>query len=338
MSNWYLQNGKESDVVVSTRIRLARNIAGYNFENNLNKEEKENILNKIEGIIPNIGYELKLLKLKDMDDISKQALVEENIISPDFIQDNVNEKAIAINPEENICIMVNEEDHLRIQTFSEGMAIEELLNLITELDEKVEKNLEYAYSEKYGYLTACPTNVGTGIRISVMVHLPALSKTGNLGKILQIINNLGMTVRGIHGEGSKSSGDMYQISNKQTLGITEQEIAKNMKAIIEKVIEQERLARKYLTKNSIELEDEIYRTYGILTNARKLSNDEAEKLMSMVKLGTDLGIISELDDAKVKKIMLYIKPANLQKYYGKMMEPLERDIQRAKLIKEIIKG
>lgn len=337
MSNWYLQNGKESDVVVSTRIRLARNIAEYNFENHLNKGEKENILKKVEQIISNVGYELKLLKLKDMDDISKQALVEENIISPDFIQNNVNEKAIVINPEENICIMVNEEDHLRIQAFAEGMAIEELLNLITELDEKIDKNLNYAYSEKYGYLTACPTNIGTGIRISVMVHLPALSKTGNLNKILQIINNLGMTVRGIHGEGSKSSGDMYQISNKQTLGITEQEIAKNMKIIVEKVIEQERTARKYLTKNSIELEDEVYRTYGTLTNARKINSDEAEEMMSIVKLGTDLGIITELDDAKIKKIMLYIKPANLQKYYGKIMEPLERDIQRAKLIKEIIK-
>ena len=337
MSNWYLQNGKESDVVVSTRVRLARNIAGHNFENNADSKEKEEILRDVEGIIPNIGYNLQMLKLKDIDDVSLQALVEENIISPDFVEDKDDKKAIVINPEENICIMVNEEDHMRIQVFSEGFAIDELLNLATEVDRKIEKNIDYAFSEKYGYLTACPTNVGTGIRISVMVHLPALAKTRNLNKLLQIVNNLGMTVRGVYGEGSKSIGDMYQISNKQTLGITEQEISKNMKAIIEKIIEQERTARKYLTKNSIDFEDEIYRAYGILTNARKISTEEAEKLMSTVKLGTDLGIISELDDTKIKKMMLYIKPANLQKYYGKIMEPLERDVQRAKIIKEISK-
>lgn len=338
MSNWYLQNGKESDVVVSTRVRLARNIDGYNFENHASDEEKKKILQKIEEITPNIGYGLQVLKLKDIDDISKLALVEENIISPEFAGTMDENKALLLNHEENICIMVNEEDHLRIQTFCEGLAIEELLNLTTEIDQKIEKNINYAYNEKYGYLSACPTNIGTGIRISVMVHLPALNKTGNLNKLLQIVNNLGMTVRGVHGEGSKSIGDMYQISNKQTLGISEQEIAKNMKAIVEKIIEQERLARKYLGKNSIELEDEVYRAYGILTNARNLSSKEAEKLMSDVKLGTDLGIISELDDAKVKKLALYIKPANLQKYYGKIMDEVERDIARTKLIKEIIKS
>ena len=339
MSNWYLQNGKESDVVVSTRIRLARNVDGFNFENNADASEKKKILQKMEEVSSKIGYGLQILKLKDIDEISKQALVEENIISPDFANSEDNEdKAILINSEENICIMVNEEDHLRIQTFTEGLGIDELLNLTTEIDKKLENYINYAYSDKYGYLTACPTNVGTGIRISVMVHLPALTKTGNLNKLLQIVNNLGMTVRGIHGEGSKSYGDMYQISNKQTLGITEQDIAKNMKAIVDKVIEQERLARKYLCKNSLELEDKVYRALGILTNARFISSEEAESLMSKVKLGTDLGIISELDDAKVKKLELYIKPANLQKYYGRVMDEVERDSMRAKKIKEIIKS
>ncbi len=335
MANWYLEDGKESDVVVSTRVRLARNIVGYNFENNMSQKEKEEIEEKAQNVISKIGYGLKFFKLSDIDEISKQALVEKNIISPDLAKKSEN-KAILINEEENICIMVNEEDHLRIQTFREGLEPKELLKLATEIDKKIEENIDYAYSEKFGYLTACPTNIGTAIRISVMVHLPALARTGNLNKLLQIVNNLGMEVRGIYGEGSKSACDMYQISNKQTLGVSEEEICKNIKAIVEKIIQQEKTARKYLCKNEIELEDRVYRDYGILTNARKLNSSETEKLMSELKLGTDLGIIPELNDFKVKKIMLYSKPANLQKYCGRIMEEEEQEIERAKVIKKII--
>ena len=200
----------------------------------------------------------------------------------------------------------------------------------------LEKLVNYAYSEKYGYLTACPTNVGTGLRISVMVHLPGLAQTGNLNKVLHIVNNFGMNVRGVYGEGSQSMGDMYQISNNQTLGITEKEVVKNMKAITEKVVEQERLARKYLGKDALRFEDKVYRAYGILTNARLISSNECIELLSDVKLGTDMGVIQELDDTKVKKLLLYTKPANLQKYFGKIMDSNERDLKRAEAIKQII--
>lgn len=336
MSNWYLQNGKDSDVVVSTRVRLARNIQGFNFENKCSKEDRKNILEKIENIVPSIGYGLKLLKLKDMDNLTKISLVEKHIISPDFANNNDENAAILINNEENICIMINEEDHLRMQVFAEGIAIEELMNLAIEIDQKLESMLPYAYNEKYGYLTACPTNVGTGVRISVMVHLPGLAETDNLNKVLHIVNNFGMSVRGVYGEGSKSMGDIYQISNNQTLGITEQEIVKNMKAITEKVVEQERLARKYLGKNQIRFEDQVYRAFGILQNARLLSSNECIDLLSDVKLGTDMGVIQELDDTKVKKLFLYTKPANLQKYFGKVMNESERDSKRTEAIRQII--
>ena len=292
MANWYLQNGKDSDVVISTRVRLARNIKNFNFENKCSKDDKKHILEKIEGVLPSIGYDLKLLRLKDMDNLTKQSLVEKHIISPEFASSKDENCAILINDEENICIMINEEDHLRMQLFGEGIAIEELMNLAIEIDQKLERLVDYAFSEKYGYLTACPTNVGTGLRVSVMVHLPGLAETGNLNKILHIVNNFGMSVRGVYGEGSQSMGNMYQISNNQTLGLTEQEIVKNMKLITDKIIEQERVARKYLGKNQIGLADKVYRAFGILENARILSSNECIDLLSDVKLGTDLGIIT----------------------------------------------
>ena len=335
--NWYLQSGKESDVVVSSRIRLARNIIEYPFETRCSKKENEEIVNKIKEVLPSIGYGLKILNLKDMDDITKMSLVEKRLISPDFVMNKNDIGAIAINEEENICIMINEEDHLRLQVFAPGFEIEELLKLMVEIDTKFGKALNYAYNDKYGYLTACPTNVGTGMRVSVMVHLPALTKTGNIQKVLHIINNFGMNIRGIYGEGSKAAGDMYQISNKQTLGVSEEEIINNMKIIVEKIIEQERLARKYLAKHSIELEDKVYRSFGIISNCKKISSEEAREILSDVKLGTDLGIIKELDDLKVKKLYLYTKPANLQKYLGEVNDNYERDIKRAEVIKNIIK-
>ena len=335
--NWYLQSGKESDVVVSSRIRLARNIIEYPFETRCSKKENEEIVNKIKEVLPSIGYGLKILKLKDMDDITKMSLVEKRLVSPDFVMNKNDIGAIAINEEENICIMINEEDHLRLQVFAPGFEIEELLKLMVEIDTKFGKALNYAYNDKYGYLTACPTNVGTGMRVSVMVHLPALTKTGNIQKVLHIINNFGMNIRGIYGEGSKAAGDMYQISNKQTLGVSEEEIINNMKIIVEKIIEQERLARKYLAKHSIELEDKVYRSFGIISNCKKISSEEAREILSDVKLGTDLGIIKEPDDLKVKKLYLYTKPANLQKYLGEVNDNYERDIKRAEVIKNIIK-
>ncbi len=335
--SWYLENGKESDVIVSSRVRLARNIKEFPFKIRMSKVQKEKMLEKIKFITPQIGYGLKFMYLKDMDDITKMSLVEKNIISPELALAE-DDEAILINDEENICIMLNEEDHIRLQVFTSGLDLQNTLNLAVEIDNKLDELLGFSCNEKYGYLTACPTNVGTGLRASVMVHLPALKITGNLSKILHIVNNFGMTIRGMYGEDSQSKGDIYQISNIQTLGMDEKEIILNLENITKKVVEQERLARKYLAKNGIELEDKVYRSYGILTNARKLNSDECSNLLSNVKLGTDLGIITELDDLTVKKMILYTKPANLQKFLGKMLEANQRDIKRAEIIKQIIKS
>ena len=336
MTNWYLQSGKESDVVMSTRIRLARNLNDIPFVNKCDREDFQRVLKRAEKVADEVGYNLKFLKLKDMDNVTKLGLIEKHLISPDFAVDENDTGAILINDDESICIMVNEEDHFRIQVLSAGLELENSLNLAMELDEKLEKILNYAFNERYGFLTTCPTNVGTGLRASVMVHLPALTLTGNINKILEVVNEFGMNIRGIYGEGSKSQGNIYQVSNKQSLGLSEQEIIKNIKAITEKIIEQERLARKFLAKNSIELEDRVYRAYGVMVNCKKISSDEMKKLISDVKLGVDLGIIKELTDLKVNKLELYTKPANMQLYLGKKLEAYERDIKRAEVIKNIV--
>ena len=336
MSNWYLQNGKDSDVVVSSRVRIARNLNGFKFLNKCSKEEQEQILQSIKEVVPSIGYGLKFVNLEDLDNVTKVSLVEKNLISPEFISNNKIKKAILINDEENICMMINEEDHIKLQVFSSGQELENLMNSVIELDEKIGEMLNYSYSKNFGYLTESPVNIGTGMRASVIVHLPALTLTGNLSKILRIINNMGMSIKGVYGETSQNAGDLYQISSNQTIGVTEKEIVSNVKSITEKVIEQERLARKYLCKNQIEIEDRVYRAYGILSNALKISSDECKRLLSEVKLGTDLGIIKELDDSKVKKLEIYTKSANLQKYLGKTYDGYEREIKRAEVIKQII--
>lgn len=336
--NWYLQNGKDSDVVISSRVRLARNLEEVPFPTKFSKEQAKEVLKIIKEITPSIGYGLKFVNLNDIDDLTKVSLVEKHIISPEFATNKNKQGAILINEEENICIMINEEDHIRMQVFASGLELENLKNLAIEIDEKLDNMLHYAVHQKYGYLTACPTNVGTGMRASVMVHLPALTMTGNIGKILNIVNSFGMNIRGIYGEGTQSQGDLYQISNNQTLGLTENAIIKNINTITEKVIEQERMARKYLAKNSIDLEDRVYRAYGTLVYATKISSEECKKLLSYVKLGTDLGIIKELNDSKVSKLYLYNQPANLQKYVGKPLAGYEREMKRAEVIKQIIQS
>lgn len=335
MSNWYLETTNES-TVISTRIRLARNISGIPFINKMSRDEGNKVIELVEHAAQNMNYGLKVMRLNNMDDITKLSLIEKHIISPEFALNKNDIGAIAINDEENICIMINEEDHIRIQTFSAGLNLENALNLAIEVDKGIEKNIKYAYNEKYGFLTSCPTNVGTGLRTSVMVHLPALSKTGNIEKVLNVVNGFGMNIRGIYGEGTNSKGNVYQISNKQTLGITEEETIQNLKAITDKVINQEKLARKILCKKSIELEDEIYRTYGILSNCKKISSDECTRILSDIRLGVDLGIINEITEAKLNKLEIYTKPANLQKQLGQVLGAYERDIKRAEIIKNII--
>lgn len=325
--NWYLQSGKDSDVVTSTRIRFARNLQGFKF-NLKNPKDIEELKNKIKENTYAIGYGLKYLELKDMDDITKMSLVEKNLISKDYALKNKT-GAILINDEENICIIINDDDHLKVQVFSSGFELENTLNFAIELDKKIEEVLGYATSKKYGYLTSMPTNCGTGLKASVMVSLPALEKTRNIDKVFYNLSNFGINILELN--------NAFEISNKRTLGITEEDIIQNIKVVTEKLIEQERNARKFLDKDKISLEDTIYRSYGLLTNCRKITLEETEKLLSNVKIGTDLGILPELTDSKIQKMYLYTKPANMQKYLGEQYEAFERDIKRAEVIKNIIK-
>lgn len=333
--NWYLETREDSDVVKSTRIRFIRNINNFNFK--LKESELEELEEKIKENLYGIGYGLKFLKLKDMDNITKTSLVEKNLISPTFLAKRGQTGSILINDEENICIMIGGENNLSIQVFSPGLELENTLNLAIEVEEKIGNLLGYSVNKKYGYLTSSLNDLGTGLKASVMVTLPALTKTGNLGKMLDTIRNFNLEIAGEYGKTSKNKGYIYQISNKQTLGITEKEIIENIKVITKKLIEQERLARKMLTKEEIELEDIIGRSYGILMHCRKISYDEAKELLTNIKLGTDLGLLDDLTDLKVQKLYLYTKPANLQKYLGEKCSKVEQEIKRAEIIKQIIK-
>lgn len=330
--SWYFENGPESDVVVSTRIRFARNISGHKFNSIATNEDKEKVLDifKNNNVVP----ELKFIRLSDLDELMQNSLAEKHVISRDIL--NVESAGILLNADEDVCVMINEEDHVRIQAMNPGLELEKTLKTAEDIDNKIAEKVEYAYSDLYGYLTTCPTNVGTGLRASVMLHLPALRITGRIGRVLDVVNKVNLDVRGVYGEGTEAIGDMYQVSNKVSLGVTNQEIISSVKSIVNKIIEQERNAREYLMTRGIDFEDRVCRDYGILTSARKLSYDECAKLVSMVKLGVDLGIIKEIDSRKVNEISIATKPATLQKCCKEILGPKERDEKRADIIKMIV--
>ena len=329
MLNWYIQTGKDSDVVISSKITLARNLSHFNF---YIKEDEE--IQKLENLIKekslNLGYGLKFIKLTEMDELTLQELIEKGLITDKVIQ-NKKRKFILLNDEENICIVINDEEHLQLQVFASGFELEAITNLYIEIDEKIQTLYNISQNSKYGYLTSCPTNVGTGAKLSTTLHLIGLNKTNNIQNVNRFARQFGMEII------QERNSDIYRITNEKTLGITEDEILKILKTITEKIIEQERAARKILADNQIELEDMIFRSYGIFNNCRKISMSEAEELLSNIKLGTDLGIITDLTDCKVKKLYLYIKPASLSKYLGQEINFDEESIKRAEVIKKITK-
>lgn len=331
--NWYLQSGKDSDVLISTIIKFSRNLKDFKF-NLKSAQEIEKLENRIKEDIYQIGYGLKFLKLKDMDEITKQSLVEKGLISKAFSKNK--EGSILINDEENICIMVGGKEHLEIQVFNSGLELKNTLNLAIEIDNKIGEIYGYAVNKKYGFLTSSPDMVGTGLKAICTMHLPGLVKTNNTRNILDAVANFGISIKKYNDEYSKNPSDIYQISNKYTLGISEKEIVENVNIIAEKIIEQERKARRMLADESIKLEDMIFRSYGILTNCRKISNEETLKLLSNIKLGVDLGLLDLINDLKIQELYLYTKDANLQKYCGEKYEKMELDIKRAEIIKSII--
>ncbi|MFZ5985616.1 MAG: protein arginine kinase [Bacillota bacterium] len=337
MKGWYIEKGPESDVVMSSRVRLARNFKEFPFPSKMTKEDGQKVLSKVKDAVFErsnaVSKNFEYRDIQKLSPIEKQVLVEKHLISPDLAESQ-EESAVIISRDEKISIMVNEEDHLRIQCLNAGLQLGDAWDLCSKIDNLLEESIDFAFDEKYGYLTCCPTNIGTGIRASAMLHLPALTMTGYIKGMLEICAKLGITVRGLYGENTEASGNMFQISNQVTLGQTEDEIIVNITNIAKQVIEQERMLRSELHKqNPFRFEDKIYRSLGLLTNARIISSEESFKLLSDVRLGVDMGIITNINTNKLNEIMLLIQSASLQERVGRPLSPDERDIKRAELIR-----
>ena len=338
LSNWISEKGPNQDIVLSSRMRLARNLEKITYPNRAGKDELNKVIESVKETASNQDdFDLYFINIQDLPEVERQLLVEKNLTSPAHIEKK-SANSLLLNNEENISIMINEEDHLRVQILLPGFQLDQCWEKADKIDDIFEKKLDFAFSEKYGYLSTCPTNLGTGLRASVMVHLPALNLTNNINKMLEAISQLGLVVRGIYGEGSESAGNIYQISNQITLGNSEGEIVDNLKSVTTQIIEQERNARQRLLKEQeVNVRDEIMRAYGILKYAYKISSEEALKLLSYVSLGIDMEIIDDVDSGMLNELMILIRPAHLQKNEGKALGTQKRDLKRAELIKERFK-
>ena len=326
---WYEKISNDSDVVISSRVRFARNISGYKFPNEMESNELKEIVGLMERNIDKKKY--KLLKMEDIDEITKYSLMEQHLISKEFVRND--DGAIVINNDNTIVAMINEEDHLRMQAFDSGLNIDSCYEKLYEFSEKLNKKIAYAENEKYGFLTSCPTNVGSGMRVSIMLHLPALYKIGLLDKLLDQAASIGISVRGLYGENTKGAGYIYQISNQKTLGMTDKDIIAGLKVVATSIIEQERKAREILKRNNKKLEDSLYRSYGLLKYARIISCDEALKCLSDVRLGVSMGIINEIELERIQALMTNIEPYTLNKIFKGEFDKKEDNIKRAEYIR-----
>ena len=337
---WLKGTGSHSNIVMSSRIRLARNLMLKPFPNKARKKELTDILTEIHGAMDSIELfkGSTFLKIGELDNIEKQFLIERHLMSHDHAV-NTEGKALVFSKEEGLAVMINEEDHLRIQVMQSGLNLNDTWEVANSIDDELSSKLDFAYSSKWGYLTACPTNTGTAMRGSVMLHLPALVMTKQVNKVLAAVSKLNFASRGFYGEGTQTSGNFYQISNQVSLGHSEQEIIQNINGLIRQVIDQEEQARQaLLVQNRPMLEDKIFRSFGVLKNAHIISSQETVEMLSMVRLGIDLEIIKDLDRGIINELFIMIQPAHLQKIEGKKLLVADRDIKRAKLIREKLGG
>ncbi|PWI58594.1 protein arginine kinase [Sulfoacidibacillus thermotolerans] len=336
-SKWLRDEGPESDIVISSRVRIARNLTGYVFPLIASESDKQAVLQTVEKAVEQpqvkqLGH-FEILKMNDLSPVEQAVLVEKHLVSPALIESSGS--AVILRDDEELGVMVNEEDHLRMQCLLPGYQLDAAYALADRLDDALETSLDYAFDETKGYLTACPTNVGTGMRASVMVHLPALVLTGSIQRILSAVTHVGLAVRGIYGEGTDALGNLFQISNQITLGQSEQEILSNLHGVVKQIIDHERTARQHLLQQSKDpIEDRVCRSFGILAYARQIDSKEAMQRLSDVRLGIDLGIIKGVSANILKELMVATQPGFLQKYYGHEMNPGERDVKRASLIRE----
>lgn len=340
MIKWLNNEGKDEDVVVSTRIRIARNMEGYNFPGFMSSDESETVVEDVLNAmkIHDDGEVYKYYRTKDLTDLDKTVFVEEHLISPN-LANTVSNSGFLLRNDEQATIMINEEDHIRIQVLLPGLNIKEGWEIGSKIDSKLEDKIKFAFHQQYGYLTSCPTNVGTGLRASVMVHLPCIAMSGHLNVIMEALRKIGLTVRGIYGEGSKVLGYLFQISNQTTLGENEEEIMEKLNRIILQIVARERSTRKFMMeKKSFELEDKIFRSLGILNYSRIMSSVEAMTHLSNVKLGCDMGIINNINSKDVVKLMIEMQPASIQINAKREMNKAERNIFRAQIIRKNLKG
>jgi protein arginine kinase len=341
MSGWYIEKGPESDVAVSSRVRLARNFKEYPFPSRMKREQAQQLMGKVKSSIldsnSDLANEVEYLDLSTLGSLDKYSLVEKHLISPELAVSK-RDCSVILSRDESISIMINEEDHLRIQSIFPGMQINNAWKLCNKIDTLIEDSIEYAYSHSFGYLTCCPTNTGTGVRASVMLHLPVLSMTGHIRRILEACGKLGIAVRGIYGENSDTAGSMYQFSNQVTLGQSETDLINSVTNITSQIIEQERNLRNELHKqDSLRFEDRIFRSLGVFENARLITSEECMKLISDIRLGIVTELIKDISLEKLNEIMLLTQPANLQKHAGRILDSSECNAKRAELIKSILK-
>ncbi|NOZ41346.1 MAG: protein arginine kinase [Planctomycetes bacterium] len=332
---WLKGTGPESDIVISSRIRLARNLADFPFMSRTTEADRAEIEKTLHSHVTALQESGKFpretlyFNVGELEEVDRQFLVERQLISREQAEGE-GARAAVIDPSERFSVMINEEDHLRFQVMHSGLDLGSTWQQINELDDLIEEQATYAFSNKLGYLTACPTNVGTGVRVSVMLHLPALVITRQIEKVFKSLQKINLAVRGLYGEGSQAMGDFYQISNQITLGLTEEELTKKVADVVPVLIDYERQAREFLVRESHDtLHDRVSRAYGILRTAQTISSEETMHLLSSVRMGINLGLISELEIPTINKLFIHTQPAHLQKLSGVELDKSDRDVERA---------
>lgn len=330
MAKWYLTAGDQRDTVVSTRVRLARNIQGYAFPWRLDVPSRLKLNELVIKAAEDEKLGLKAINMKELTAFQAASLAERKIISEEFASDS-DGRALLLSDDEDISIMLCEDDHIRLQVVKSGLSLEEALEKANEIDDKLNRHLNYAFDERLGYLTEKPMDLGTGMRASVILHLPALSNIGQISKLSATVSKLGLSISPVFGNGSKAAGDYYQLSNQLTLGISEKAAIANLKSITTQIINQERSARKELV-SSLNGQDRIYRSYGILKSARLLTTNELLELVSYVRLGAAVGVLP-LNTEELDEMMIVMQPASINTCKGAKLDKTERDKERADMVR-----
>jgi protein arginine kinase len=332
---WLRGTGPESDVVVSTRIRLARNLAAFPFTNRASQHQKAEIEAMLRDRLAKLDVTppLQYLHVAGLPLLDRQFLVERQLISRELANSD-GPRGVALDDRESVSIMVNEEDHLRLQVMRSGLDLDGAWQDIDRVDDSIEQKASYAYSEEFGYLTACPTNVGTGMRASVMLHLPALGLTKQIEKVFRALQKINLVVRGLYGEGSRASGDFYQISNQVTLGKSESTALTEIREVNQQIIAYERQARTALMRENRQgIQDRVARAFGTLQSATMMTSEETMELLSSVRLGVNLSLIEDLSISTVNELFLHTQPAHLQKLMGAPLDGEERNAARARYLR-----